>query len=118
VRRTVEIIVTEVDEAGALIGRDVVVAKTRQAAQAGIAVEGIAAGRVRDQRQKILAPQLFDPRQGCVRTGDDVLPALVVEVAVTHVGSCEADGGGTEARRARVKVGSVGDSPWTIARGV
>ena len=78
-------VVAQVDVAPAAVERRVVVAVAGQPAQAGIPVEGIAAGGVRDDPEIGLAAQVVDPGQGRVGPGDDVLAVRVIEVTVLHV---------------------------------
>jgi hypothetical protein len=63
------------------VERDAVVAVAGQPAESGVAEERVAAGRVGDDPEVLLAAQVIDPGQRSVRLRDDVLAGLVVEVA-------------------------------------
>ena len=76
--------VVDVEVPAAGVRGDVVVAVPREAAHLGVAVERVAAGLVRDEREELLGPQVVDPRIGRVRRLDDVLACLVVKLAVPH----------------------------------
>ncbi len=78
-------VVAQVDVAPARIERDVVVAVARQAAQARVHVEGVAACRIRDDAEIGFAAQVVQPGDGRVRAGDDVLTPGVVKGTVAHV---------------------------------
>ena len=77
--------VLHVEVAAVGVQRDVVVAVAREAAQAGVLVERVAAGRVRHEGEKVLVAKVVDPGVGRVRRLDDVLAGLVVEVSEFHV---------------------------------
>jgi hypothetical protein len=66
------VVVADVEIAPADIERRVVVAVAGQAAQARVAVKGIAAGGVRDDAEIRFAAEVIDPRQRRVGLGDDV----------------------------------------------
>ena len=83
--RVIGRVVAQIDVAPAGVERRVVVAIAGQPAQAGIPVEGVAAGGVRDEPEIGLAAQVVDPRQGGVGAGDDVLAVRVIEETVLHV---------------------------------
>ena len=78
------VIVADIKIAPAEIKRSVVVAIAGEAAQAGVAVEGIAAGGVGDDAEIRLAAEIIDPRQRGVGLGDDVFPLAVVEMSKFH----------------------------------
>ena len=77
--------VVDVEVPTAGVVRDVVVAVAREPTHARIAVEGVPAGGVRDQREELLGPQVVDPRVGGARGRDDVLTGRIIEVPVAHV---------------------------------
>ena len=77
-------VVAQVDVPAANVQWGVVVAVPGQAAQAGVAIEGVAASGVRDDPEVRLAAQIVDPGQRRVGPGDDVLAPLIVEMAVPH----------------------------------
>src|SRR5450759_4526029 len=77
-------VVAEVDVPAAHVERRVVVPIARQPAETGVAVEGVAARRVRDDPEVFLAAKVVDPWKRRVRTRDDVLAPFVVEVAEAH----------------------------------
>ena len=66
------------------VERCVVVAIARQAAEPGVAEEGVPARGVRDDPEVFLAAEVVDPREGRVGSGDDVLASDVVEMPVAH----------------------------------
>ena len=78
------VVVADIQITAADIKRRVVVAVARQAAQARIAVERVAARGVRDDAKVRLAAEVIDPRQRGVGLGDDVFATLVVKMSVTH----------------------------------
>ena len=77
-------VVAHVEEAAAHVERGVVVAVAEEPSQPCVTDERVAARGVRQEREVVLAAQVVDPWQRRVRPGDDVLPPLVVEVAVLH----------------------------------
>ena len=78
------VVVAEVEVTPTDIERRIVVAVPGQAAQAGIPVEGIAAGGVGDDAEIRFAAEVIDPRQRGIGLGDDVFAIVVVKVSVTH----------------------------------
>ena len=76
--------VLDVEVTAVGVQRDVVVAVAREAAQAGVLVERVAAGRVRHEREEVLVAEVVDPGVGRVRRLDDVFAGLVVEVSEFH----------------------------------
>ena len=77
-------VVAQIEIASAHIERGVVVAVAGQAAQAGILVEGIAAGRVGDQTEILFAAEVIDPGQGSVGPGDDIFALRIVKITEFH----------------------------------
>ena len=77
-------VVAEVKIAPAVIERRIVVAVARDAAQARVAVVGVAASGVGDDAEVGLAAEVIDPRHRRLRPGDHVFAILVVKVSVTH----------------------------------
>ena len=80
----VGVVVADIEVAPADIERRVVVAVPGQAAQARVAVKGIAAGGVGDEAEIGFAAEVIDPRQRGVGLGDDVFALLVVKMSVLH----------------------------------
>ena len=78
------VVVAQVDVAPAEIERHVVVAVAREAAQAGVAIKGVAAGGVGDDSEIGLAAEVIDPGQRRVGLGDHVLAVVVVKISVLH----------------------------------
>src|ERR1700690_207684 len=74
------VVVTKVYLATAQIQRCVVVTVACQPSQARVAVERIAAGRVRDDPEVRLAPEVVDPGQRSVGSRYDVFALFVVEM--------------------------------------
>src|SRR5690606_604484 len=75
-------VVADVEAPPAGVDGDVVVAVARQAAQPGVAPEGVAAGGVRTQPEEVFLAQVVEPGPRRVGPGDDVFARRVVEVAV------------------------------------
>jgi hypothetical protein len=78
--------VEHIEVAPPRVGRDVVVPVARQPPEASVTVEGVPPCRVGDDPEVLLAAEVIDPRQRRVRTRDDVLASLVVEVAEPRQG--------------------------------
>jgi hypothetical protein len=78
------VVVADIQEAAANVERGVVVAVPDQPPEPGVAEERIPAGGVGQEGDVVVAAQVVDPRQRRVGAGDDVFPALIVEVAVSH----------------------------------
>ena len=78
------IAVLDVDVVAVHVQRGAVVAVAGQAAHPGVAVEAVAARRVGDKAEEILAAQVVDPGQGRARGGDDVFLAFIIEVTESH----------------------------------
>ena len=77
-------VVAQVNVAPAHVERDIVIAAPGNAAQTRIAVKGISARGIRDDAEVPLAPQIVDPWQRSIRPRYDILPILIVEIAVFH----------------------------------
>ena len=77
-------VIAQIEIASTHIERGVVVAIACQAAQAGIFVKGVAAGRVRDQTEIVFTAQVVDPGQGSVWAGDYIFTLCVVEISEFH----------------------------------
>ena len=87
------VVVAKVDVPPAQVERRVVVAVSGQTPKARVAVEGVAAGRVRDDPEVAFAAQVVDPGQRRVRSRNDVLALVIVEVAVAHpISFCDLPG--------------------------
>ncbi len=78
------VVVSKVDVPAAQVERRVVVAVSGQTPKARVAVERVAAGRVRDDPEVAFAAQVVYPGQRRVRSRYDVLALVIVEVAVAH----------------------------------
>ena len=96
------VVVPDVQIAAAPVERHVVVAVSGEAPQARVVAEGVAARRVRDEREVVLGAQVVEPRERCVGPLDHVLAGRVVEVAEAHRTSLlsRARARSTRARRA------------------
>ncbi len=81
------VVVADVQVSPAQVERRVVVPVAGESPQAGVAHERVAAGRVRDDPEVLVAAEVVDPRQRRVGPRDDVFAVVVVEMAVTHA-SC------------------------------
>ena len=79
------IAILDVDVEALLIERAVVVAVARQPAQPRVAVEAVAARRIGQEREKILASEVIDPRQRRARACDHVLAPLIVKETKLHL---------------------------------
>src|SRR5208283_4185948 len=104
-----------VEEAPVVIHRVVVIAVTRQAAQAGILPEGVTAGRLRAEAVELVLAEQVQPGQRSVRARDDVFAVLVVEVAVGGHGrkGGNREIGNAKNRRGRRKSGGErDDADW------
>jgi len=77
-------IIPQVKAAPAHVKRRVVIAVARNPAQAGVFIEAVTTACVAYQTIKIPAAQIVYPGQGCIRSGDYVLPGLVIKITVTH----------------------------------
>src|SRR5512139_2345463 len=66
------------------IERRVVVAIACKAAQAGILVKRVAAGRIRDKAEIFFAAEIVDPGQGSVGLGNYILALCVVKITKFH----------------------------------
>ena len=78
------IAVFDVNMEALLIDRAVVVAVAGQPAQPRVAIEAVAARRIRQECEKILAPQVVDPRQRRARACDHVFTPLIVKETKLH----------------------------------
>ena len=78
------IAVLDVNMEALLIDRAVVVAVAGQPAQPRVAIEAVAARRIRQECEKILAPQVVDPRQRRARACDQVFTPLIVKETKLH----------------------------------
>ena len=76
--------VLDVDVVAVHVQRGAVVAVAGQAAHPGVAVKAVAARRVGDQTEKVLAAKVVDPGQGCLRGSDDIFLAIVIEMTEFH----------------------------------
>ena len=76
--------VPDVDMKAVRVQRRGVVPIPRQPPQTGVPVKGVAARRVRQQHEEVLAAEIIDPRQGRPRRGDHILPPLVVKMSEPH----------------------------------
>ena len=79
------IAVFDVNMEALLIDRAVIVAVAGQPAQPRVAIEAVAARRIRQECEKILAPQVVDPRQRRARACDHVLAPLIVKETKLHL---------------------------------
>ena len=68
-----------------LVDRAVIIAVAGQTAQPRVAIEAVAACRVGQEREKILAAEIVDPRKRCARVGDHIFPLLIVKMAELHL---------------------------------
>jgi len=66
------------------IQRRTVVAVTGQAAHPRVAVKAVAACRVGDKAEEVLAAKVVDPGQGSARGGDDIFFACVIKMSEFH----------------------------------
>ena len=78
------LVVTNIVVTAALIERAVVVAVACKTQKLRIFIEVIAARRIGDQPEEVLASQVVDPRQRSLRCFDDVLEGVVVKMPVFH----------------------------------
>ena len=68
----------------AVVARDRVVAVAQQTLEFGIPVEAVAAARVGDHAEEVLAAQIVDPGQGRCGSGDHIFPPDVIKISVSH----------------------------------
>src|SRR5690606_37925415 len=90
-----------------LVGRDAVKAQPQEPPPGAGAEKAIAAGVVGDDGAVLGGAQVVAPRLRCVGPGDDILPGLVVEIAVPHAASLARQSSGAPAafnRRSARKV--------------
>ena len=88
-----------VEEATVVIHRVVVVTIARQAAQPGVLPEGVAAGGLGAEAEKLVLAEHVQPGQGGVGARDHEFAILVVEVAVGSHGRERLPGGAFPAGR-------------------
>ena len=79
------IAVFDVNMEALLIDRAVIVAVAGQPAQPRVAIEAVAARRIRQECEKILAPEVIDPRQRRARACDHILAPLIVKETKLHL---------------------------------
>ena len=79
------IAVFDVNMEALLIGRAVIVAVARQSAQPRVAVEAVATRGIGQDREKILASEVIDPRQRRARACDHILAPLIVKETKLHL---------------------------------
>ena len=72
----------EVEIATYRIHRYAVITITGDAAEFRVFVEIITTSRIGDQAEEILVSKVVDPRERCLRIGDDVLPFGVIKMSV------------------------------------
>ena len=77
-------VVAQVDVPPTQVKWSVVVAVSADAAETGVAIEGVAAGRIRNDPEIGLIAQIVDPGQRRIRPSYDVLASLIVEMTVAH----------------------------------
>ena len=76
--------VADIKPVALAVRRGAVVAVARQTQQLCVTVKAVAARRIGNKAEKILAAQIIDPRQRCARCGDHIFPVLVVKVSIAH----------------------------------
>ena len=76
--------ILDVDPVAVHVQRGVIVAVTGQAAHPGVPVKAVTARRVGNQTEEVLAAKVVDPRQGCLRGGDDIFFILVIKISELH----------------------------------
>ena len=74
--------VLDIKIAAAAVHRYAIVAVAQDTPVAGVAAEAVAARRIGNQGKEVVGAQVIDPGPGRCGVGNDILPALVIEMTV------------------------------------
>ena len=74
----------QIDVESILIQRTGIVAVAGNAAEACIFIEGISAGCIGQQHEKIFTAKIIDPRKGCARGFNNIFPLFIIKMAKFH----------------------------------